>query len=223
LAALASDRLVFELSGLAVVMATSCRGSRTGKDRRISALIRLKNGRVRANSERERNDRDGGDDGTLREHAEGVPWSIISLSIGGRRHGFRVRTDKSTVMPITNFQENRIMGANPVELVHILYDAAVRAVSDAREHLLSKDIASRSREINKAQMILAELSNSVDPVRGGQLGERLLGLYDYMQTRLIEANVRQKDAPLEEVARLLSTLQESWSQVAVPDAVLTAR
>jgi flagellar protein FliS len=125
-------------------------------------------------------------------------------------------------MTINNYEENRILNASPVELVQILYDAAVRAVNDARGYLHAGDIAGRSREINKAQMILVELTNSVNCEKGGDIGLLLIGLYDYMMSRLAESNIEQKDEPLAEVGGLLSTLQESWSQVAVGEPELTA-
>src|SRR5881396_1327482 len=98
-------------------------------------------------------------------------------------------------MSINAYEQNRILSASPVELVRILYTAAVRAVHNARENLLAGDIGGRSREISKAQLILIELATSVDPSKGKDVGERLLALYDYMQGRLVEANAEQKDAP----------------------------
>ena len=109
------------------------------------------------------------------------------------------------------------MSASPLGLVRILYAAAIRAVRRARQHLRTGNIAGRSREISKAQEILLELAASVDPSQAPELGERLLGLYGYMQGRLIEANQKQEDGPLAEVAGLLDTLQGAWSQVEEPE------
>ena len=115
-------------------------------------------------------------------------------------------------MSINAYEEHRILSASPVELVRILYTAAVRAVQNARENLRTGDIGARSREISKAQVILLELATSVDPGKAKDVGERLLALYDYMQGRLAEANAEQKEEPLAEVSSLLGTLQEAWSQ-----------
>ena len=115
-------------------------------------------------------------------------------------------------MPINTYEENRILSASPIELVRILYTAATRAVRAARKHLREGDIASQSREITRAQEILLELATSVDSSKAPELSGRLLVLYDYMQARLIAANTQQKDGPLGEVANLLDTLQEAWSQ-----------
>jgi len=122
-------------------------------------------------------------------------------------------------MSINAYEENRILSASPVELVRILHAAAVSSIRDAREHLRSGDISSRSRAINKAQMILLELASSLDRTQRQELPERLLVLYDYMLTKLSEANVDQNEAPLAEVSRLLSTLQEGWEPPAVTEEI----
>ena len=116
-------------------------------------------------------------------------------------------------MPINTYEENRILTASPIGLVKILYTAAARAVQTARKHLGAGDIAARSREITKAQELILELASSVNPAKAPELSERLLALYDYMQARLIEANMEQKDEPLAVVDSLLRTLQEAWSQL----------
>ncbi len=119
-------------------------------------------------------------------------------------------------MPMNSYEQNRILSASPVELVRILYTAAVCAVQNARESLSAGDISARSREIGTAQVILLELASSVDPSKGKEVGERLLTLYDYMQGRLAEANAEQQDGPLAEVGSLLGTLQEAWLQCESP-------
>jgi flagellar protein FliS len=129
-------------------------------------------------------------------------------------------------MSINAYEQNRILSASPVELVRILHTAAVDSVSDALYHIRSGDISSRSRAINKTQMILVELASSLDRTQNHAFPERLLALYDYMLTRLSNANVDQDEAPLMEVGRLLSTLQEGWAAPAVSEElepVLAAR
>ena len=111
------------------------------------------------------------------------------------------------------YLEGRILSADPLELVRMLYQGCSDAVREARRRLDDGDIAERSRAITKALEILAELSQSLDRARGGQIAARLAQLYDYMQGRLIDANCRQEDAPLAEVLALLATLGEAWEGV----------
>src|SRR2546421_9990753 len=101
------------------------------------------------------------------------------------------------------YLEDRILSASPIELVRLLCNAATGAVKDARGHLAAGDIAARTGSITKASRILAELANSLDHGRGGEISGNLARLYDYMLRLLTEANFRQSDAPLAEVLGLL--------------------
>ena len=112
------------------------------------------------------------------------------------------------------YMEDRVLSANPLELVHMLYQAAAASVRDARRHLAAGGIAERSRAISKAYEILTELFTALDHERGGEISQRLAQLYDYMQRRLLEANFQQSDEPLAEVLRLLDTVCEAWEPLA---------
>jgi flagellar protein FliS len=111
------------------------------------------------------------------------------------------------------YLEERILSADPVELVHLLYQAAITAVGDARRHLAERQVLARARSVTKACDILVELNISLDFERGGEMSVRLAQLYGYMHRRLVEANFRQSDALLAEVAGLLATLMEGWAGV----------
>jgi len=111
------------------------------------------------------------------------------------------------------YLESRILSANPLELVRLLYQACTGSVREARRHLAEGDIAARCQCLSKAHRILTELATSLDHERGGDLSRRLADLYDYMQRRLLDANFEQDDAPLAEVLGLLSTLAEAWEGI----------
>jgi flagellar secretion chaperone FliS len=108
------------------------------------------------------------------------------------------------------YLESRVLTADPLELIRMLYRAALGATGRARAHLAGGRIAERSREISRAWAILGELAAALDHQRGGELSGRLAGLYAYLQERLLEANLRQKAEPLAEVEKLLKTLLEGW-------------
>lgn len=109
------------------------------------------------------------------------------------------------------YLETEVLGAGPVDLVKILYRAAIESVAAARRDLRAGAIRERSRQITRSQEILHELLRSLDRERGGEIARSLSSLYAYMIDRLIEANAKQIEPPLEEVERLLSTLIEAWS------------
>jgi flagellar protein FliS len=111
------------------------------------------------------------------------------------------------------YLETRILSADPVELVNLLYQACIQAVRDARHHLAQGDIGERSRSINKACEIVMELNSSLDRKRGGEIAQRLAQLYDYILAQLLQANLQQLDEPLSDVLGLLATLAEAWEGV----------
>ena len=111
------------------------------------------------------------------------------------------------------YLESRVLSADPVDLIAILYEGALGAVEQARRRLAEGDIAGRATAVSKAVAILAELSSALDHSSGGEISTRLARLYDYMQRRLLEGNFRQEEEPLGEVARLLRVLAEGWNGI----------
>jgi flagellar protein FliS len=112
----------------------------------------------------------------------------------------------------STYLEDKILNADPMELVCILYRAAKDAVASARTHLAASHIAEKGRQVSKALAILAELTASLDHAGGNTLSRSLAELYDYMQRRLLDASLRQRPEPLGEVESLLGTLLEGWEE-----------
>ena len=127
-----------------------------------------------------------------------------------------------TNRPLDAYYTEKILSADPLELVRMLYDRARKEVDTARRRLAEGDIVGRSAAISKAVEILVELAGALDRERAPELSGRLAGLYDYMGRRLLEANFEQADLPLAEVGGILDTLGDAWKKVALPAAPATA-
>ena len=108
------------------------------------------------------------------------------------------------------YLESRVLSADPLELIRILYQHALESVQSARKHLVEGDIAARSRCISQAIGAVSELSGSLDHSVGGPISRNLEQLYHYVIQRLFDANLKQQDGPLAEVESLLVTLSEAW-------------
>ena len=111
--------------------------------------------------------------------------------------------------------EQKILTAEPIELVRIVYQRAIACVQEAREHLRGRRIEERCLAITRAYAAVAELNSSLRIEAAPELATRLQELYLYIQRRLLEANLHQSDAPLAEVQKLLTTLNEAWSAIPV--------
>jgi flagellar secretion chaperone FliS len=115
-----------------------------------------------------------------------------------------------------NYFDNQVLAATPLQLIGMLYDAALDAISGARRHIRHKDIRARVRAINKALRIVTELSRSLDHEAGGELSRRLAAIYRYVTKLLVEANSRQNEALLAEAENLMATLGAAWKACRPP-------
>ena len=109
------------------------------------------------------------------------------------------------------YLESRVLTADPVELIHLLYEHVRLQVGFARASLAVGDIAARSQAVSKALAGLGELEGSLNYNAGGAIARNLGRLYQYMRKRLLDGNFRQEDAPLAEVERLIQTMDEGWT------------
>jgi flagellar secretion chaperone FliS len=111
------------------------------------------------------------------------------------------------------YLESRIMSASPLDLVNILYEHAILAVEEARQHLAKGDVAARCKSVSKAIAIIGELQCSLDHEAGSEIAVNLGRLYQYIRERLTEGNIQQADGPLAEVGGLLESLGEAWRAI----------
>jgi flagellar protein FliS len=114
----------------------------------------------------------------------------------------------------SRYLEVEVRTANPLQLIVVLYDSAVKYLQEAIGCLHQGDIEGRTRAINRTLAIVSELQATLNFEEGGQVARSLEALYAYMKWRLIAANLAQEDAPLSEVISLLSTLKSAWQELA---------
>lgn len=120
--------------------------------------------------------------------------------------------------------ETSILGANPHQLVSLLFDALQQSLAIAKGAILSGDVVAKGRAIGKAVRILEEgLKAALDTDRGGEIAENLRIVYDICILRLTEANIRNDAAIVEEVIRLINPVCDGWQQIKVDAAVQSYR
>ena len=115
--------------------------------------------------------------------------------------------------------ESIVGSASPHKLVLMLFDGASAAVSSAGVHLRERNIAAKCGAISKAIAIIdGGLKASLDLNVGGDLAKNLSDLYAYMTQRLLQANLNNDPAALEEVSKLLQQLGSAWAILAATPA-----
>jgi flagellar protein FliS len=110
--------------------------------------------------------------------------------------------------------QSGVENASPHRLVQMLMEGAAARIAAAMGHLQRGTIAEKGRNISLAISIIAGLRSSLDKDKGGQIADNLDRLYDYMIRRLLEANLRNDRAMLDEVQKLLQEIKEGWDAVA---------
>lgn len=110
--------------------------------------------------------------------------------------------------------DTSVTSADPHKLILLLYQGALLAISSAKNQMLRKDIAGKGKSISHAILIIDEgLKSSLDKNAGGELAQNLSALYDYMNQRLLIANLKNDITALDEVSRLLTELKGAWEEI----------
>lgn len=110
------------------------------------------------------------------------------------------------------YRQNQVQTASREQILIMLYDGAIRFVSQARQAIENGDRLGRLEPISRAMAIISELSNSLDHSIGGEIAENLDALYCFMVRSLTDANRNVDAKPLEAVANILKTLRATWAE-----------
>ena len=110
--------------------------------------------------------------------------------------------------------ETSVTGANPHQLISLLFDALQQSLLSTKAAIVSGDIPAKGRSVSRAVRILEEgLKASLDADRGGDLAANLRSLYDYCILKTTEANRRNDVAMIDEVIRLIHPVSDGWNQI----------
>jgi flagellar protein FliS len=111
------------------------------------------------------------------------------------------------------YKDAQYSTASPEQLLLMLYEGAIKYARQAQEEMREKNIEGANNKLKKTGDIISELMVSLDMEQGGEIARNLYNLYDYMNRRLIQANIRKDPGLVDEVITLLTSLKESWEEV----------
>ncbi|WP_426147331.1 flagellar export chaperone FliS [Polaromonas sp. DSR2-3-2] len=114
--------------------------------------------------------------------------------------------------------QSAVMSASPHQLITMLFAGAKTAITMARHHMANHEIAAKGNAISKAINIIDNgLKASIDTEAGGAaeiaLATNVSALYDYINQRLMYANLRNDPALLDEADRLLDNIGSAWREI----------
>jgi flagellar protein FliS len=103
--------------------------------------------------------------------------------------------------------------ASSHRLIQMLMDGALERIAVAKGCIQRQDIVAKGKQISNAVDIIGGLREGLNKETGGEIAINLDALYDYLQRRLLEANLHSDIAILDQVADLLRPIKEAWDAI----------
>ncbi|WP_077624785.1 flagellar export chaperone FliS [Sediminibacillus massiliensis] len=109
------------------------------------------------------------------------------------------------------YQSNSVTTASPGELTLMLYNGCLKFIKHGKRGIEEKNIEMKNTNIQKAQNIIHELMVTLD--QDAAITKEIMPMYDYINRRLIEANIQNDTEILDEVAGLVTEFRDTWKEV----------
>jgi len=116
----------------------------------------------------------------------------------------------SLTNPYQSYQQNSVMTASPQELTLMLYNGCLKFIRLAKKAMVEKKFEEKNTNIIKAQKIVQELHITLNT--DIEISKSMAQLYEYINHRLIEANMKNDLEILEEVEGYVIEFRDTWKQ-----------
>lgn len=108
------------------------------------------------------------------------------------------------------YKSQQILTASREELTLMLYNGAIRFIAESVAATEKADFARANDRNQRAQDIVSEFMATLDMKY--EISKNLWALYDYINYRLVQANLHQDAGQLEEAKSLLTELRDTWAE-----------
>ncbi|SFC24257.1 flagellar protein FliS [Bacillus sp. OV322] len=113
--------------------------------------------------------------------------------------------------PYQAYQQNSVTTASPGDLTLMLYNGCLKFITLAKKAIEENNIQEKNTNLIKAQKIIQELMVTLN--MDVDVSKDLMSLYDYLNRRLIEANLKSDLAILQEVEGFVTDFRNTWKEV----------
>lgn len=110
----------------------------------------------------------------------------------------------------TAYRQVQVDSASPAQTVVLLFEGMVRFLHQAREAMETAQFERQSELIGRVQRILSELTCALDDAPDEALATALRCSYATMYNRLVEANITDDVAALDEVLDMAARFAQAW-------------
>lgn len=109
------------------------------------------------------------------------------------------------------YNQGQVVSADPVRIVVLLYEGAIRFIGQAKERF--EDPAIRGHALGRAHRIVSELLAALDYDQGGEIARNLDSLYHYLLDEITKANVENSARNLDNLCDVLRELLAGWTSI----------
>lgn len=110
-----------------------------------------------------------------------------------------------------NYANTKVQTATPAQLTLMLYDASIKFSNLAIAGIEEKDYYKANVNIQKVERIIQEFRSTLNfkyPV-----AKDFDNVYEYLERRLLDANLKKDKEIMEEILTHLRTMRETWVEV----------
>lgn len=110
-----------------------------------------------------------------------------------------------------------VTDADPHQLVMMLLEGALSKIAIAKGLMARDEVIKKGEVIGHAISIVGGLRSSLNLSAGGELAANLDDLYEYIERRLLKANLDNDVSLLDEASTLLHEVKTGWEAIPVED------
>ena len=111
------------------------------------------------------------------------------------------------------YKNNSVNYASKEQLLLMILDGAVKYSKIGRQAILDKDINKKHESLMRTQDIIYELMISLDRNIGGEWADNLYNIYEFINKKLMEANIKADAKIMDEVIPLIEEIRDMWHEV----------
>ena len=109
--------------------------------------------------------------------------------------------------------DTQSMYASPHQLVLMLFDGAIEAMSMTIGAIQQNNIPLRSKQSSRAIAIINGMRDCLDIETGSELADNLDSLYLYMAQELFIAGLKNDTKTIQNIQTMVKDIRESWGKI----------
>ena len=111
--------------------------------------------------------------------------------------------------------DTQTMYASPHQLMLMLFDGALEAMSLTIAAIQNKNFELRSKQNTRSIAIINGMRECLDMEAGGELADNLYSLYQYMAQELFRASFKNDAETIRNIQTMLKDIRGSWKKIPI--------